>query len=417
MREKFFTLLKEEVQAIDNLGLSKREEKVIEGYVINPNQSPRAIINGSEYILFNANDYLGLRFNPKLAEAEEEALKAFGAGPGAVRFIAGTTRPHVALEHALARMHARDAAMVFSSAFATNLAVIQSLVRGQRKDSILKDSVLIVSDELNHRSIIDAIRLANVSSEQKKIYKHLQYEELRALLKEHAGKYDRTLVISDGVFSMLGEIADLKALRSIADEFNSAYSQGVLLIIDDSHGVGAAGNTGRGAEEVHASQADVLIATLGKALGTDGGYVVAKKEIIDYLKEAAATYIYSNPIPPATAAAALAAVELLDSEDGHEYIQRLKENIAYFKEQAESKHIPFAAPSEHPIQPVLIGDPKRNKQIALELFKRGYVVTPISYPVVPAGKDELRVQLNSLHTKSEIEAFIATLGELLQEIR
>lgn len=289
-KQNFYAILQKELDRIEAANTTKREEKIIEGFTKDP--SPRAIIDKKEYLVCNSNDYLGLRFNEALREGEKEASDTYGTGPGAVRFISGTLAVYKQLEEALASFHGREAGMIFSSAFATNLAVIFCLIKGQSKDSVVRGETLVISDSLNHRSIIDGIRVAGLSKEQKAIYQHLDYNDLSRVLEENKGKFKRVLVITDGVFSMLGENADLQQLKKVTERFDREYEEGVLLIVDDSHGVGAFGETGRGDEEVSGAKADVLISTLGKAFGADGGYVVADKIIIDYLRESAATYIH-----------------------------------------------------------------------------------------------------------------------------
>lgn len=409
-KQHFFITLQAEVARIDETKTSKRQEKVIDGFTTEA--SPKALINGKEVRIFNSNDYLGLRFHPKLKQAEHEASEKFGTGPGAVRFISGSLKIHTDLEAALAKFHNREAGMIFSSAFAANLAVLFCLTKGQSKDSVVGGNVLVISDELNHRSIIDGIRLGNLGSEQKAIFKHMDTTDLERVLSESVGKFDRVLVVTDGVFSMLGEYQHLKAVREVVDRFDEKFSDGVLLVVDDCHGVGIAGDTGRGVEEVEGVQADVLVGTMGKAMGSDGGYVVANKVIIDYLRESAATYIYSNNISPGTAGAALAAVTLLSESEGSELLKKSSENVQLFKQLMKEAGFVFAAESVHPIQPVLIADAVKTKSLADQLLDAGFLVTNINYPVVAKGKDEIRVQISALHTKEDIEVFVKAATEI-----
>ncbi len=401
----YYQLLASEIGRLDLASMSKRLEHVISGYLRSP--SPKAQINGRTFTVFNSNDYLGLRLHPALLAAEHSASQTYGVGPGAVRFISGTLQIHQDLETRLAKFHSRQAAMIFSSAFAANLAVISSLIKGQSKDSLVSPNTLVVSDELNHRSIIEGIRLANLPPEQRQVYRHLDYAHLEQILSQNVNKFARVLILSDGVFSMLGEIVDLSRLRSLADQYDSAFSEGVILYIDDCHGIGVMGSSGRGVEQVSLAQADVLIGTLGKAFGSDGGYVVGDQILIDYLRESCATYIYSNPISPGTAAAGLSAVELVDSPAGSTLLDQLHQNISFFKSKAAS--LPFAANSLHPIQPLLVGDPKLSRQKAEKLYQAGYLVTTINYPVVAQGRDEIRLQLSATHTSSEIAEIIKLL--------
>lgn len=414
-RSNFFNLLTKEVARVDEVKTSKRNEKIIEGFTKDP--SPKALINGRQIRIFNSNDYLGLRHNPRLKQAEREASEIYGAGPGAVRFISGSLKIHRDLEKKAAQFHGRHDGMIFSSAFAANMAVMFCLIVGQSKDSVVDNNVLVLSDALNHRSIIDGIRIANLPKEQREIFNHLDAKHLSQLLEEGKSKYKRALVITDGVFSMLGEFQKLKAIRKVVDKYDPEYEMGVLLIVDDAHGVGVSGKTGRGIEEIENAQANVLIGTFGKAFGADGGYVVANQTVIDYLRESAATYIYSNPFSPGTAGAALRALELLDENEGKTLLKKSRENIEYFKSAATSAGLKFAVDSSHAIQPVLIGDPAKTRIIVDSLFKENILVTQISYPVVPKGADEIRVQISAVHQQKDIDILVEKLqvvGKKLQ---
>lgn len=406
-RSKFFNLLKKEVARIDGVKTSKRNEKIIEGFTKDP--SPKALINGKEVRIFNSNDYLGLRHNPRLKQAEREASEKYGAGPGAVRFISGSLKIHRDLEKKVAKFHGREDAMIFSSAFAANMAVMFCLIVGQSKDSVVDNNVFVISDALNHRSIIDGIRIANLPKEQRAIFNHMDAQHLSQLLGEGKAKYKRALVITDGVFSMLGEFQKLKEIRKVVDEYDSQYEMGVLLVVDDAHGVGVSGETGRGVEEIEGVHSDVLVGTFGKGFGADGGYVVANQTIIDYLRESAATYIYSNPFAPGTAGASLIALELLDEEEGKKLLQKSRENIKYFKDKATKAGLKFAVDSSHAIQPVLIGDPVKTREIVDRLFKQNILVTQISYPVVPKGADEIRIQISAAHEKEDVDYLVEAL--------
>jgi len=403
-KQNFYQQLQAEVKRIDAAHTTKREEVIIDGFQFKP--SVHALIKGKPFLVFNSNDYLGLRHHPQLVQAEHQATDQYGTGPGAVRFISGSLKVHRDLEKALAKFHHRDDAIIFSSAFAANLAVLFSLIKGQSRDSLVDDSVIVISDELNHRSIIDGIRLANLAKEQKAIFKHMNADHLRQVLQTNVGKFKRALIVTDGIFSMLGEYQDLKKLRTVIDKFDDQYELGVLLVVDDAHGVGAFGKTGRGTEEVSGAPADVLIGTMGKAFGSDGGYVVGEQTVIDYLRESAATYIYSNNVTPGTAAAALTAVKLLDTTEGKKILQSLVDNITYLKKGLLKLGYQFAVQSTHPIQAMLIGDTTKTKALKQALHKQGILVTNINYPVVPPGRDEIRVQLSAVHSRADLDQFL-----------
>jgi len=407
--QRWLATLQQELERLDSTGGSKRMERVIEAFT--SDTPPRAIIDGTPYDIFNSNDYLGLRFHPTLRKGEEQASRDFGTGPGAVRFISGSLQVYRELERAIAAFHGREDAIIFSSAFAANVAVLSSLIKGQSKDSLVSSSTLVVSDELNHRSIIEGIRAASIPTEQKAIFAHMNAADLDQVLIHNVGKFERVVVVTDGVFSMLGEYQDLTELRQVIARHEEDYAQGIILVVDDAHGVGCFGATGRGVEEVCATRADVLVGTMGKAFGADGGYVVAEKVVIDYLRESAATYIYSNSISPGTAGAAWEAFKLFETGAGVKLVNQLQENIQIFQRAAAEAKIPLAAVSHHPIQPILVGDPLKSKALSRALFDAGYLVTSINYPVVPKGRDEVRVQISAAHTQELIEEFVATVAK------
>lgn len=403
-KAKFYETLKSELERIDASKTSKRFEHLIDSFTDEKN--PRAIIDGKKYSVFNSNDYLGFRHHPAVKKAEHDAVEVLGTGPGAVRFISGSFRKHRELEKTLAAFHHKDDAIVLSSAFASNIAAIFSLSRKQAKDSLLGTSVCVISDELNHRSIIDGVRIANLGKEDKRIFNHLSAESLEDEIKSCVGVYSRLIIVTDGVFSMLGEYQDLKKIREIIDRYDEKFPEGILLFVDDCHGAAAFGLTGRGTEEVTGADADVLIGTLGKGFGADGGYIAANQNVIDYLREAAATYIYSNSIAPGTAAAALEAVTILTSEEGTAMLAHLRENIEYFKKEITAAGFKLAADSSHPIQPVLFGTAEKTKNMVRGMYDEGFLLSAINYPVVPKERDEIRVQLSAAQSNEDIRAFI-----------
>lgn len=406
-KQAFLANLSQEIARIDAASSSKRNERIIDRFI-----SPTvAQIAGKEQIIFNSNDYLGLRHHSTLKKAEHDASEKYGAGPGAVRFISGSLKVHRDLEHAVAAFHKRDDAIVFSSAFAANLAVLFTLSQGLTKDSLVDNDVLFISDALNHRSIIDGVRLTGLAKTNRMIFAHKDMKDLERILNEQAGKFKRVVVVTDGVFSMLGEYQDLKNIRSVIDAYDSRYEKGILLVVDDAHGCGVAGQTGRGTEELQGVEADVLVGTFGKAFGADGGYVVANQTLVDYFRESSATYIYSNSISPGTAAAAHSAVTLIDTDEGKALLAQVANNATYLKQRVHETGLAFAADSTHPIQPILIGDTALTKQIVQKLFEQGFLVTNISYPIVPKGRDEIRIQLSSTHTRDQIDALVTALAK------
>lgn len=400
---KIEPLLLEKLNQLQQQGIRKRDEKAITGILPPGNgYGPRYQLQGygeRAFLRMNSNSYLGLTRHPTVITAEMHAAEQYGVGPGAVRFISGTYAPHVELELRLAAFHGREAAMLFSAAYATMVGVLPQLISEQ---------TLVISDALNHNCIINAIRLAHPAA--KAIYAHCNMRDLDTVLNENRGRYRRVCVVSDGIFSMRGDHAPLDELTACCTRYENDYPEGVITVVDDSHGVGAFGNTGRGTEEVTASRADVLIATLGKAFGVNGGYVVANATTIAYLRETAPLYIYSNPITPAEASAALAALNVLESIEGTILLERLR----HFSRKLRSGLQQFGLetlPGEHPIVPVFIRDTAKTTALVSHLFNRNILATGLNYPVVPQGDQEIRLQVSAEHTEMDIDYILNVLAD------
>lgn len=398
---KLNNTLTQEVKNLEESGRAKGEEKVITK-VIPPKKGkgPRYLLEGhgdKEYIRMNSNSYMGLSLRKDMIKAEEKGAKKFGVGPGAVRFINGTFKSHTELENKLANFHSREAGMIFSSAYATSLGVIYPLTS--------KETVLI-SDELNHNCIINAIRLGKPMG--KEIYSHNNMEELEKALEKHAGKAKRALVITDGIFSMRGDHAPLDKLVEICKKYDDKYEEGVISIVDDSHGVGAFGKTGRGTEEYVNTKVDVLIGTLGKAFGVNGGYVVSSPEVIKYLREAAPTYVYSNPITVSESEAAIKAIEITDSEEGKKILGHLREMTKRFENGLKEAGYETIE-GDHPVVPLMVRDSKKTSEMVKHLNENGILATGLNYPVVPKGDEEIRFQINASHTKADIDFVLDVL--------
>jgi glycine C-acetyltransferase len=363
---------------------------------------PRYLIEGEDdrpFLRMNSNSYLGLALHSEVIAAEEKAAAAYGTGPGAVRFISGTWSPHVALERRLAAFHNRPAAMLFSSAYATVMGLIPPLVT---------DKTAVISDALNHNCIINAIALARPA--EKHIYRHLDMGELERALEGAAKTCTRTLVVTDGIFSMRGDHAPLDRIMALARTYDKAFSENAIVVVDDSHGVGAFGETGRGTEEyTNSGPADVLVATLGKAFGVNGGYVAADETVVRYLRETSPFYIYSNPITPAEAAAAQRAVDILDSSVGAAMLVHLRAMTARFK--AGLIRLGFETlPGEHPVVPLMVRDTARTSALVAHLRRNGILATGLNYPVVPKGDEEIRLQISADHTPADIDAALDILA-------
>jgi glycine C-acetyltransferase len=344
------------------------------------------------FLRMNSNSYLGLSLRQELIVAEEKASRAFGTGPGAVRFISGSFAAHVELERTLAQFHGRQAGMIFSSAYATTMGVLPALVTQE---------TALISDELNHNCIINAMRLAR--PQEKYIYRHLDLADLEAKLEAAAGSCRRAVIVTDGIFSMRGDWAPLPEITELARRYDQEFPENALLVVDDSHGVGAFGATGRGTEEFTGCEGvDVLVATLGKALGVNGGYVVGSRRLVEYLREKSALYIYSNPITPAEAAAALAAVDLVDSAVGHGLLDHLRAMTARFEEGLV--RLGFETiPGEHPVVPLMVRDTARTSALVQHLKTSGILATGLNFPVVPKGDEEIRFQVSADHTVADID--------------
>lgn len=365
---------------------------------------PRYRIDGSgdrAFLRMNSNSYLGLSGHQKIIKAAAHAAEQFGAGPGGVRFISGTYQPHIELERKLAAFHGREAAMLMSSAYATVMGVLPQLI---------SDRTVVISDALNHNCIINAVRLAKPA--YKAIYPHGDLAELERQVaaghRSEGGQAARAVVVTDGVFSMRGDHAPLDRMAEICRRHEPAYPEGILTVVDDSHGVGAFGRTGRGTEEATGERADLLIGTLGKAFGVNGGYVVSSSAVIHYLRETAPLYIYSNPVTPAEAAAALAALAIVTGPEGAERLERLRRLARQLREGLGALGFETIA-GDHPIVPVMIREARKTAALVRHCFNHHILVTGLNYPIVPKGEEEIRLQVSADQTERDIDELLAVL--------
>lgn len=395
-------VLRAELAKLDGEGRRKGAETVIAGVLpAQDGKGPRYLIAGEgdkPFLRMNANNYLGLALLEAITAAEDEGVQRFGSGPGAVRFIGGTWASHVALEERLARFHGREAAVVFSSAYAAMMGTLPGLVTPE---------TAVISDELNHSCIINAIRLAR--PKQRFVYKHLDLAMLEQQLGEAARTCKRAIVVTDGTFSMRGDHAPLDAVAALASKHDRAFAENALLLVDDSHGVGAFGASGRGTEEVSGGQADILIGTLGKAFGVNGGYVAGSQGLADYLRETSPFYVYSNPIAPGEAAAAAAAVALVDSDPGRARLRHLQAMTARFRDGLARLKLETIS-GDHPIVPLMVRDSARAAALVAHLKAQGVLATGLNFPVVPRGDEEIRFQLCADHTDADIDEALAALA-------
>jgi len=366
--------------------------------VLEDEQAPVCTFDGKRVINLASNNYLGLTTHPKLRQAAIEATKKYGVGSGAVRTIAGTMKIHMELEEKIARFKNVEASVVFQSGFAANAGTVAA---------VLGKDDFIISDELNHASIIDGARLSRATI---KVFRHKDTAHAEELLKEVADRPGHKLLISDGVFSMDGDIAPLPALCGLAEKY------GAIMMVDDAHSSGVLGRNGRGTIDhykVH-GRVDIQVGTLSKAIGALGGYVCGSHDLIDFLYHRARPFLFSTSHPPSVAATCIAAFEVLEEEP--QRIEKLWENTHYWKKELGGLGFNIGGvntpASETPITPIIIGDGALTMEFSRELFKEGVMGTGITFPTVPEGKARVRTIMTATHTRDELEQALAVLGKV-----
>lgn len=403
--EDFLNLINSEIKSLKENGKYKQE------VALESPQGAEVLAFGKKVLMFASNNYLGLADNPEIIKAAKLAMDEYGYGMSSVRFISGTNKLHLALEKKLSEFLGTEDTILFSSCYAANEAFFASIINqtdGENKKSV------IYSDELNHASIIDGLKLVKKELFVKRIYPHNNIQALGKMLKEDENEnYFVRIIASDGVFSMEGELANLPELVKLAESYKA------ILFVDDSHGVGVCGQKGKGSPEELGvlGKVDVLSGTLGKAFGgASGGYISGKKELIDFFRQKARPYMFSNSLPPIIAGASLEAIELL--EKNPRLILQSKENTAHFREQIKAKGFEIIEGS-HPIVPILIGDAALTQKMQKELLAEGIYLVGLWFPVVPEGQARLRVQISSSHTKNDLDkaiSIIANVGKRLKII-
>jgi predicted pyridoxal phosphate-dependent acyltransferase len=358
-------------------------------------QSSRVRMNGKEVVLLSSNNYLGLAEHPALREAGIRALEQYGCGAGASRSISGTMELHKALEERIARFKGCEAALLFSTGYMANMGLLSTLV---------EDGDLILSDEFNHASIVDGCRLSRA---EVWVYRHRAMDHLEALLKRSAHR--RRLIVTDGVFSMEGVIAPLPEIRRLADRY------GALVMVDDAHASGVLGQGGRGTAEHFGmtGRIEIQMGTLGKALGGFGAYVAGQQDLIDYLINRCRTFIYTTALPPAVAAMALAALDIVEKEPQRR--QRLWENTGYFRKGLQKMGFDTGM-SETPICPVLIGENALTMEADHRLMAQGVFVQGLRPPTVPAQGARLRAALMATHTREDLDYALAVFRKVGREL-
>ncbi|HET8638429.1 MAG TPA: glycine C-acetyltransferase [Acidobacteriaceae bacterium] len=370
--------------------------------VLDDVQAPVCTYDGKRVINLASNNYLGLTAHPKLREAAIQAIKDYGVGSGAVRTIAGTMKIHMELEEKIARFKNVEACVVFQSGFTANAGTVSS---------ILGKDDFIISDELNHASIIDGARLSRAKI---KVFRHKDMAHAEELLKEVASEPGHKLLITDGVFSMDGDIGPVDKLCDLADKY------GAIMMVDDAHASGVLGRNGRGTiDHFHChGRVDIQVGTLSKAIGSLGGYVCGSHDLIDFLYHRARPFLFSTSHPPSVAATCIAAFDLLETEP--ERIERLWDNTRYFK--AELGRLGFniggvtTPASETPITPIIIGDGRQAMDFSRALFDAGVMATGIAFPTVPEGKARIRTIMTSEHTRADLDQALETLDRVSKKL-
>jgi glycine C-acetyltransferase len=395
MKQDFFNQLKLQVEELKKNGLYKEEREII-----SPQQANITIKGGIKVLNFCANNYLGLSNHPEILESAKKSFDKYGFGLSSVRFICGTQNIHHELEQKISDFLKTDATILYSSCFDANGGLFETL---------LGPEDAIISDELNHASIIDGVRLCKAKRFR---YKNNDMEDLENQLKEAKGS--RTIMIAtDGVFSMDGTIANLKAICDLSDKYEA------IVMVDDSHAVGFIGEKGRGTPEYCdvMGRVDIITGTLGKALGgASGGYTSGRKEVIDMLRQRSRPYLFSNTLAPCITETTITVLNLLEKNDSLR--QKLQENSQYFRSKMTALGFNLV-PGNHPIIPLMLGDARLAQDFAARMLTHGVYVIGFCYPVVPQGKARIRVQMSAAHSREDlnkaIEAF-ETVGKELNVI-
>jgi len=387
----FYTRLQGELKEIEDAGLYKKER------FIESEQGAEITVNGKQVLNFCANNYLGLSSHPKVIEAAHKTIDNRGYGMSSVRFICGTQDIHKELEAKISKFVGAEDTILYVACFDANGGVFEPL---------LNDEDVIISDTLNHASIIDGVRLCKA---QRARYQHNDMADLEEQLKAHSGARTR-LIVTDSVFSMDGTIAQLDKICDLADKYDA------LVMIDESHSSGFMGKTGRGVHELCGviDRIDIITGTLGKALGgASGGFTSGKKEIIDMLRQRSRPYLFSNTVAPSVVGATIAVLDMLSETT--ELRDRLEDNTKYFREQMTAAGFDIK-PGTHPIAPIMLYDAVLAQKMAAQLLEEGIYVIGFFYPVVPKGQARIRVQISAAHTREHLDKAIAAFTKVGKEL-
>jgi len=401
--ERLDAALTAELQYLADEGRSKAPERVISGCIPSDDvHGPRYTLEGYDrpFLRMNSNSYLSLAFHPALLKAADQAGRRYGVGPGAVRFIDGTFSPHIALEQRIARFVGRPAARIFNSAYTANCGLALALATAKTH---------WIGDPLNHNSIIRAMRIAGVPGANKGIYRHNDIDDLRRCLDAVDPAMERVVVIFDGIFSMRGDHAPINRIVELCRDYQEKFRDGVITIVDDSHGIGAYGATGRGTAEFCDAMPDIVVGTFGKAFGVNGGFIAASATIIEAVRQKADTYIYTNPLGAADCAAAASAIDICDSGEGLALLANLRRRTGQLRAGLATLGLE-SIPGPHPIVPLLVRDTTATQRRVNHLFENGVLAVGLTYPVVPRGDETIRFQVNAGHTEADIDFLLSLLN-------
>jgi glycine C-acetyltransferase len=393
MKQNPLQYVSDQLQELRTKGVAPKL-RVLEG-----EQKPVCAFDGREVINLASNNYLGLTTHKALRKAAMEAAKKYGAGAGAVRTIAGTMQLHMQLEEQIAKFKNVEACVVFQSGFTANAGTVAA---------VLGKEDLIVSDELNHASIIDGARLSRATIQ---VFKHKDLKDCERILQEHASFPGKKLIITDGVFSMDGDIAPLPELCTLAEKYDC------IMMVDDAHSSGVLGRNGRGTIDhfdCH-GRVHIQVGTLSKAIGVMGGYVCGSRELIDFLYLRARPFLFSTSHPPAVTAACIAAFSLLDSPEGEKLVKKLWKNTKTFKRELKKRGFQFKA-SETPIVPIHVGDAAKAFEFSNKLFEAGVFAPAVGYPTVAEGKARLRAIVSAGHKKEQLVKAADILAEVAKPL-
>lgn len=402
--EKLDKALENEIGDLMAQGRAKAAERVITGYVPpSGKKGPRYCLAGMDrnFIRMNSNSYLSLSNHPKLIQAADQATGAFGVGPGAVRFIDGTFILHRELETRVAAFVGKPGAKIFNSAYTANCGLALTLST---------TTTHWIGDQLNHNSIIRAMRIANVPRANKGIFQHNDMDDLKSCLDRVDPSMDRVVVMFDGIFSMRGDNAPIDRIKEVVKPYISKFRDGVITVVDDSHGIGAYGRTGRGTSEFCGQSPDIIVGTFGKAFGVNGGFIAGSSMLAEAVRQKADTYIYTNPLSVADCAAATVALDICDSDEGRTILSDLKKRTQQFRKGLSVLGME-TIDGPHPVVPLMVRDTGKTRKMVEFLFDNGVLVVGLTFPVVPKGDETIRFQINGAHTESDINGVLNLLKQ------